>query len=213
MNSAKPCKEHPDAPHGYLKDESYIAGYYVCQCRFWSPEEDYHSDKGYEVASLEEGDEFAQKRNIKYTVTLEEDPETGEQMLPLTDEIVEQLGWKIGDTINWKNNHDGSFTLKVKKEEKVWVMIDTVLSYRLRYCVEAPVNYPEYAMDDVVLEVAKEFSQKVIGEQIISHRVVTKEEALAMCDEENTYAKSWNDKMKVKAFFTKEGEVADHAKV
>jgi hypothetical protein len=141
MNSGEPCKEHPDAPHGYLKDESYIAGYYVCQCRFWSPEE--------------EGDEFAQKRNIKYTVVLEEDPETGEQMLPLTDEIVEQLGWEIGDTINWKNNHDGSFTLKVKKEEKVWVMIDTVLSYRLRYCVEAPVNYPEYAMDDVVLEVAK----------------------------------------------------------
>jgi hypothetical protein len=36
----------------------------------------------------------------------------------------------------------------------------------------------------------------------VSHRVVTKEDALAMCDEENGYAKKWNDELKIQTFFT-----------
>ena len=61
--------------------------------------------------------------------------------------------------------------------DKVWVMVDTVLSYRIRYMVEAPKEHPEYALDDVTCETAKEFSQLYIGEQIMSHRVLSEEEA------------------------------------
>lgn len=31
------CKQHPDAPHKYLKDLSVAMGRYVCACEFWSP--------------------------------------------------------------------------------------------------------------------------------------------------------------------------------
>ena len=33
-----PCKDHPDAPHGLMKSESYTYGRYVCECEFWEPE-------------------------------------------------------------------------------------------------------------------------------------------------------------------------------
>jgi isopentenyldiphosphate isomerase len=90
--------------------------------------------------------------------------------------------------------------------DKVWVMVDTVLTYRMRYCVEAPASHPEYALDDVTMETAKEFSQLYIGEQITSHRVVTEEEALQMCDEDNAYLSSWTKEQKMNSMFTKEGE-------
>jgi hypothetical protein len=90
--------------------------------------------------------------------------------------------------------------------DKVWVMVDTVLQYRMRYCVEAPASNPEYALDDVTMETAKEFSQLYIGEQIMSHRVVSEEEAIAICDVDNEYLKSWPKEDKIRVLFTKEGE-------
>jgi len=84
-----------------------------------------------------------------------------------------------------------------------------VSTFRERYMVEVPVGVDRYgkdkadwALDTVTLEEAKEFSQEHLGETIVSHRVVTKEEALVMCDKDNDYAKVWNDEMKIKAFFT-----------
>ena len=34
-----PCKEHPDAPHGFNRNASHAAGRYVCECEHWEPEE------------------------------------------------------------------------------------------------------------------------------------------------------------------------------
>ena len=90
--------------------------------------------------------------------------------------------------------------------DKVWVMVDTVLQYRMRYCVEAPADHPEYALDDVTCETAKEFSQLYIGEQIMSHRIVSEEEALKMCDEDNGYLSTWTKEQKMANMFTREGE-------
>jgi hypothetical protein len=52
-----------------------------------------------------------------WTVTLEEDPETGDLMLPFTDEILEEIGWKEGDVIEWIDNKNGSYSL-VKKDKR-----------------------------------------------------------------------------------------------
>jgi hypothetical protein len=49
-----------------------------------------------------------------WTVTLEEDPETKELILPFTDEILEAVGWKEGDVISWKIDNDGRCTLTKK---------------------------------------------------------------------------------------------------
>jgi hypothetical protein len=32
------CNEHPDAPHGFMRDASHSAGRYVCECEFWKPQ-------------------------------------------------------------------------------------------------------------------------------------------------------------------------------
>ena len=145
--------------------------------------------------------------NKIWTVNLEEDPETGDLILPLNDDILEQTGWKTGDSIDWTDNKDGSWTMK--KIETQWVLVETVSMFRERYMVEVPVGVDmygkdkaEWALDTVTMEEAKEFSQQHLGQTIVSHRVVTKEEALALCDKENDYAKKWNDELKVKTFFT-----------
>lgn len=90
--------------------------------------------------------------------------------------------------------------------DKVWVMVDTVSQFRMRYMVQVPADHPEYALDTVTCNEAKEFSQEWIGETIVSHRVLTMEEALAQCDIDNDYCKAWPTEQKVKAFFTKESE-------
>ena len=145
--------------------------------------------------------------NKTWTINLEEDPETGDLILPLNDDILEQTGWKTGDSIDWIDNKDGSWTMK--KIETQWVLVEAVSTFRQRYMVEVPIGTDQYgkdkadwALDTVTLEEAKEFSQEHLGETIVSHRVVTKEDALAMCDKDNDYAKVWNDEMKIQAFFT-----------
>ena len=132
--------------------------------------------------------------NKTWTISLEEDPETGDLILPLNDDILEQTGWKTGDSIDWIDNKDGSWTMK--KIETQWVLVETISTFRERYMVEVPVGIDQYgkdkadwALDTVTLEEAKEFSQQHLGETIVSHRVVTKEEALAMCDKDNDYAR------------------------
>jgi hypothetical protein len=36
----KPCKDHPDAPHGFMLDASHSAGRYVCECESWEPKQE-----------------------------------------------------------------------------------------------------------------------------------------------------------------------------
>jgi len=52
-----------------------------------------------------------------WTVTVEEDPETGDTILQLPEELIQLQGWKEGDVINWENQDDGSWSIS-KKEEK-----------------------------------------------------------------------------------------------
>jgi hypothetical protein len=92
------------------------------------------------------------------------------------------------------------------KEGSVWVLVEAIQSYRMRYMVEAPATNPEYAMDDVTMQTAKEFSQLALPEIITSHRVLSEEEALELCDIDNDYTSGWNNQQKLNAFFTKEGE-------
>lgn len=140
-----------------------------------------------------------------WIVTLEED-ENGDLILPLSDEILEGTNIRIGDTVEWIDNKDGSWTIQKKQEEMTWVMVEAIQSFRMRYMVQVPATNPEWALDTVTCEEAKEFSQEALPEVITSHRVMTEEEALALCDEDNDYTQGWTDQQKIKAFFTKDGE-------
>lgn len=83
-----------------------------------------------------------------------------------------------------------------------WVLVETVSMFRMRYMVEVPAGHKDYALDTVVCNEANEFSQQHLDETIISHRVVSKQEALMLCDEDNNYCESWDDAKKEKTFFT-----------
>lgn len=90
-----------------------------------------------------------------------------------------------------------------KDAKKVWVMVDTISTFRMRYVVEAPADHPEYALDTVVCDKAAEFSQEHLGETIVSHRVVTEEEALRVCDEDSPYLSTWTKEQKIEQLFTR----------
>ncbi len=32
-----PCKDHPDAPHGFDRNASHSEDRYVCECEYWEP--------------------------------------------------------------------------------------------------------------------------------------------------------------------------------
>ena len=145
--------------------------------------------------------------NKSWIITLEEDAETGDLILPLNDEILAETGWQTGDTLDWIDNGDGSWTMR--KKETQWVLVEAISTFRERYMVEVPVGTDRYgkdktlwALDTVTMGEAKEFSQEHLGETIVSHRVMTEEEALELCDVDNDYAKVWNDQLKKKTFFT-----------
>ncbi len=53
---------------------------------------------------------------LTWTLTVEEDPETGDAVLQLPEELLKIQGWKEGDTLNWEDNKDGSWSLSKKKE-------------------------------------------------------------------------------------------------
>jgi hypothetical protein len=96
--------------------------------------------------------------------------------------------------------------MEMNEDGKVWVMVETVQMFRHRYMVETPLHHPEWALDTVTCEEAKEFSQEWLGETIVSHRIVSESEALRICRKDNGYLESWNDDQLKQSFFTKEGE-------
>jgi hypothetical protein len=137
---------------------------------------------------------------MKKIITLVND-EDGNLVLPLSDDILKEVGWDVGDVIDWVDNKDGSWTMKKVKTQLV--LVECISMFRQRYVVEVPAGKSEWALDTVVMQEAKEFSQEHIGENIVSHRVMSEEEVLALCSIDNDYANNWNDKLKLDTFVTK----------
>lgn len=54
------------------------------------------------------------EEKITYEVTTQEDPETGDVILPLPPELLEKMGWKEGDTLDWKQSENGAWILSKK---------------------------------------------------------------------------------------------------
>jgi hypothetical protein len=52
-----------------------------------------------------------------WIITVEEDPKTGDCILPFPEDLLEQAGWKEGDILNWEDNGDGSWSLTKVKDE------------------------------------------------------------------------------------------------
>lgn len=118
----------------------------------------------------------------------------------LAKEVISAMKLTSKDTIDWRDNGDGSFTVaKVKTE---LVLVECINTFRQRYVVEVPVGNTELALSTVELTKAKEFSQLHLGETIVGYRVISNDEVLALCDEDNTYCKKWDDEHKTQTFVT-----------
>jgi len=52
-----------------------------------------------------------------YTVSLEED-KNGDLILPLSPDILKQMGWDEGDTLLWEELPNGSWSLKKKENNE-----------------------------------------------------------------------------------------------
>jgi hypothetical protein len=54
-----------------------------------------------------------------WVITVEEaDDGSGDLVLPLTDEIMTDAGWKTGDTLIWTDLKNGSWSLKKKEDDE-----------------------------------------------------------------------------------------------
>jgi len=83
------------------------------------------------------------------------------------------------------------------------VLVESIQQYRMRYFIEVPIGNKDWALDTVTMEEALEFEQNHLGETIISHRVVSREEALMLIDEENLFDGPWSDDHKIDTFVNK----------
>ncbi len=54
------------------------------------------------------------QKSISETLTVQEDPETGELYLVFPQPMLDRVGWKEGDVIEWIDNKDGSWSLEKK---------------------------------------------------------------------------------------------------
>jgi hypothetical protein len=52
-----------------------------------------------------------------WIVELEEDPETGDLILPIPPALMKELGWDPGDVLTWGVDEDNLMTLQKKKEK------------------------------------------------------------------------------------------------
>lgn len=48
---------------------------------------------------------------LSWEVITQEDPETGEVILPIPPELLSRLGWKEGDQLEWKQAENGAWIL------------------------------------------------------------------------------------------------------
>jgi len=50
--------------------------------------------------------------NVTYEVMTQEDPETGDLILPIPQELLDKMGWKPGDNLEWVQDDKERWILK-----------------------------------------------------------------------------------------------------
>ena len=88
--------------------------------------------------------------------------------------------------------------------KKKYVMVECVATYRMRYAVELNENDPaEWACDTVVTCPNEELGQLFLGETLISHREVSKEDLKRLAVEDCEAYSSWTEEEVIERLVTK----------
>lgn len=119
-------------------------------------------------------------------------------VIPLSDETFSELGWQLGDVIEFVVQEDGTIVISKKKTEKVYVMVEATSSFTNRYAYLVDADKLHLAINDVKYNDERdEFSQEYLGESITKWDILTKEQVLDAFDKQNDYAKGWSDGAKL----------------
>jgi hypothetical protein len=51
-----------------------------------------------------------------WTVIIEEDPETGDAILPFPQDMLDEVGWMPGDNLKWVDRGDGTWEIRKIEE-------------------------------------------------------------------------------------------------
>jgi hypothetical protein len=125
----------------------------------------------------------------------------GDLYIELNDEILEGSGFEVGDTLDWKDNKDGSYTLTkaepIAGPEGDLYMVETISMFHIKHVVRAKSDV--HAMDEVVMDRPdlKEFSQNHIDYNIIGARKISVEEYFETFNKDNAYLSSWSEDKKL----------------
>jgi hypothetical protein len=57
-------------------------------------------------------------KETTWIVTLEEDPETGDLIMPLPPELLDEVGWQVGDELDWEVDQESQIATLTKKVVK-----------------------------------------------------------------------------------------------
>lgn len=47
----------------------------------------------------------------RWTMTVEQDPDSEDLILPLPQDLLAEVGWQAGDVLKWHDNGDGTWSL------------------------------------------------------------------------------------------------------
>lgn len=85
---------------------------------------------------------------MSWIVELEKDPKTGDLILPLSNEILESAGWKIGDVLEWIQDGN-SWILRKKKIMKFTFIAEHESGEKITY--ETNKQYLPGIVEDIEL--------------------------------------------------------------
>lgn len=54
-----------------------------------------------------------------FTTEVKYNADEDDYYIEFKDEVISELGWNTGDTLEWIDNQDGSFTLRKKDNDQV----------------------------------------------------------------------------------------------
>ena len=118
------CKEHPDAPHGFMRDASHSAGRYVCECESWEPSRFRLAVLAYEAGLGEVAGNKFRIENFegleKFAELVEEDCGNGlREWARLTDEEIDTAWRSVDYTVPYNQFRiDVARAIEAKLKEK-----------------------------------------------------------------------------------------------
>lgn len=66
------------------------------------------------MSGLSNAENVNNMQNKSTTLDVVEDPLTGDLILQLTDELCTEMGWAVGDTLEWEEQPNNSWILRKK---------------------------------------------------------------------------------------------------